>query len=431
MPLAPPSASGGRAIGSTACGPTAVGNRRRPCRRAAGRGHRAGSDPAPGTRRQAAAAPVGGRPSPSGGRRRVEGRASASTAAGSCRALCGPVVPSPDERRAGVCGDDAVASAVSSDRRPSSALTTAASRPFALARRSGPILRAVFCADFLRRPARCRLRRCGLLVAALCLAAAVFFAAAFWAALAGAVRFNADFLAVDFVAAAFVAAASVPRPRRGGFLRRRRHRPLSGRLAAAFLAGRLAAGRPAARSGACAPAGVGPGAPAASTAGPPGPPRLPSSPARSAAVVEGPARLFRPRAARDGDATWGARSRAGPAVPVDAAAEGASPRHPRSWRRAGGSPRRAVAPPRRAPPPARRRVPDPAGTPPASTSLRTIAVRFSRLASAAARISSARTPTCPAILPVCTAMLGSDSSPCAASIARARVSSPRPEASWT
>ena len=66
-----------------------------------------------------------------------------------------------------------------------------------------------------------------------------------------------------------------------------------------------------------------------------------------------------------------------------------------------------------------------------STSPRTRAVRFSRLAKAAARISSASAPTCPATLPVVPAMLGNASNPCAASSARARVSSPRPEASWT
>ncbi|HEX8972817.1 hypothetical protein [Oryzihumus sp.] len=66
----------------------------------------------------------------------------------------------------------------------------------------------------------------------------------------------------------------------------------------------------------------------------------------------------------------------------------------------------------------------------ASTSERTRVVRFSRLVVAAASSSSASVVTCPATLPVLVTP-GRASSPWAASSARAFVSSPSPEASWT
>src|SRR5665647_2419960 len=67
----------------------------------------------------------------------------------------------------------------------------------------------------------------------------------------------------------------------------------------------------------------------------------------------------------------------------------------------------------------------------ASTSPRTSAVRCSRFVVAAANSSSANAPTWTANLPVATLTPGIDIRPCAASMARARVSSPRPDASWT
>jgi hypothetical protein len=69
----------------------------------------------------------------------------------------------------------------------------------------------------------------------------------------------------------------------------------------------------------------------------------------------------------------------------------------------------------------------------ASISERTSVSRFSRLVVAAANSSSARELTWPATLAGAPpdAAFGSDSSPWAASVARARVRSPRPVASWT